>query len=50
MEGSKVRINALIDFKTYMHMQREVQQRYISDDKVTMSSLTNEILTKNYKN
>ena len=49
MEGSKVRINALIDFKTYMHMQKEVQKRYISDDKVTMSSLTNEILTKNYK-
>ena len=49
MEGSKVRINALIDLKTYMHMQKEVQQRYISDDKVTMSSLTNEILTKNYK-
>ena len=49
MKGSKVRLNALIDFKTSMEMQKEVQQRYITDEKVTMSSLANEILTNHYK-
>ena len=52
MENSKVfpkiRINALIDRKAYKKMQQEVQKRYITDKKVTMSSLTNEIILAHY--
>ena len=52
MENSKdypkSRINALIDQKAYKKMQQEVQKRYITDKKVTMSSLTIEIIHAHY--
>ena len=52
MENSKdypkIRINALIDQKAYKKMQQEVQKRYITDKKVTISSLTNEIILAHY--
>ena len=41
-------VNALIDRKAYKKMQQEVQKRYITDKKVTMSSLTNEIILAHY--
>ena len=52
MENSKdfpkIRINALIDRKAYKKMQQEVQKRYITEKKLTMSSLTIEIILAHY--
>ncbi len=47
-DDPKVRINALITQQAYKKMQQEVQKRYITDQKVTMSSLTNEIILAHY--
>ena len=47
-DDPKVRINALITKKAYKKMQQEVQKRYVTDQKVTMSSLTNEIILAHY--
>ena len=47
-DDPKVRINALITQQAYKKMQQEVQKRYVTDQKVTISSLTNDIILADY--
>jgi len=47
-EELKVCINALITQQAHKKVQPEVQKRYVTDQKVTMSSLTNEIILAHY--
>ena len=46
--GNKMRVQVLLDPEAYAAMEREVQLRYMSESRCTISSLANEIIKSHY--
>ena len=46
--GNKIRVQVLLDPDAYAAMEREVQLRFCSEKRVTISSLANEIIKSHY--